>query len=196
VENDKNQYQSTMVGRAGVGHVNDVLSFCQPMSGAVAADAGRDMGRSMAGRFATAEREVGGDGEACREDQSKVAVMEGPMVVVVDDDESVRESLPPLLAQLGYVSNGFASAEDFLASEDLDKVDSLILDVTMPGMSGPDLQRELRRRGYDMPIIFITAQREEGLRAHLLGMGVVAVLFKPFSDAALEEALDAAFRGK
>ena len=122
--------------------------------------------------------------------------MQGSMVTVVDDDESVRESLPDLLRELGYVSNVFASAESFLASDQLRKTDCLILDVTMPGMSGPDLHRELRRQGHDVPIIFITAQRDEAIHAGLRGPGVVACLLKPFSDTALLEALDTAFREK
>jgi FixJ family two-component response regulator len=123
-------------------------------------------------------------------------MMQRSIVTVVDDDESVRESLPDLLGELGYAANAFASGEDFLASDDLRKTDCLILDVTMPGMSGPDLHREVRRRGHDMPIIFITAQRDETVHAGLRGLGVVALLLKPFSDTALQEALDAALRGK
>ena len=121
--------------------------------------------------------------------------MQRSIVTVVDDDESVRESLPDLLGELGYAANAFASGEDFLASEHLRSTDCLILDVTMPGMSGPDLQRELRRRGHNMPIIYITARRDEAVHADLRGQGVAALLFKPFSDTALEQALDAAFRG-
>src|SRR5262249_9530708 len=110
-----------------------------------------------------------------------------------DDDESVRESLPDLLGEFGYVSKAFASAEDFLASDDFSDSDCLIVDITMPGMSGPDLHRELRRRGDDIPIIFITAQRE----AASTGIqDVIACLFKPFSDTTLLEALNAALRAK
>jgi len=117
-----------------------------------------------------------------------------PLVSVVDDDESVRESLPGLLGEFGYASKAFASAEDFLASDDFSYSDCLIVDITMPGMSGPDLHRELRRRGYDIPIIFITAQRDKA--AHAGGQDVVACLFKPFSDTALLEALNVALGTK
>src|SRR5262245_36123626 len=117
-----------------------------------------------------------------------------PLVSVVDDDESVRESLPDLLGEFGYVSKAFASAEDFLASDDFSDSDCLIVDITMPGMSGPDLHRELRRRGYDIPTIFITAQRDKA--AGTGGQDVVACLSKPFSDTALLEALNAALRAK
>jgi FixJ family two-component response regulator len=118
------------------------------------------------------------------------------LVSVVDDDESVRESLPDLLRELGFAAQAFSSAEEFLASDCIDETRCLILDITMPGMSGPDLHRELRRQGHNVPIIFITAQRDEVTHAGLDGPGVVACLFKPFSDTALLEALTTAFRGK
>jgi FixJ family two-component response regulator len=117
-----------------------------------------------------------------------------PHVSVVDDDESVRESLPDLLGEFGYVVETFTSAEEFLASNDFSHHDCLILDITMPGMSGLDLRRELRRRGCDIPIIFITAHRDKAVRAE--GQDVVGCLFKPFSDTALLEVLNAALRTK
>ena len=70
-----------------------------------------------------------------------------PLVSVVDDDESVRESLPDLLRAFGFSVEAFSSAEEFLASDSVRKTRCLILDVAMPGMTGPDLQRELARRG-------------------------------------------------
>ncbi|MGA7290964.1 MAG: response regulator, partial [Terriglobales bacterium] len=118
-----------------------------------------------------------------------------PLVSVVDDDESVRESLPNLVREFGYSAQAFSSAEAFLASDYVDQTRCLILDVSMPpGMSGPDLQQELSRRGRKIPIIFITAQGDETIRPRLLEQGAVACLFKPFSDTALLEALHAAFR--
>jgi FixJ family two-component response regulator len=117
-----------------------------------------------------------------------------PLVSVVDDDESVRESLPDLLREFGYAVETFTSAEGFLASNNFGRYDCLIVDITMPGMSGLDLHRELRRRGYNVPIIFITAHRDKAARAG--GADVVACLFKPFSDTALLEALNAALRTK
>lgn len=114
------------------------------------------------------------------------------IVTVVDDDESMRESLPDLLIQLGYVVKAFASAEEFLHSDALLKTHCLILDVAMPGMSGPDLQRELLARGHAIPIIFITAQINDTLRSSLMQRGAVACLFKPFSEQDLRAALDAA----
>jgi FixJ family two-component response regulator len=117
-----------------------------------------------------------------------------PLVSVVDDDESVRESLPDLLRELGYSARAFSSAEDFLASDCVFATRCLILDIAMPGMTGPDLQRELTARGQKMPIVFITAQADETVRSRLLEQGAVECLFKPFSETALFEALKAALR--
>ena len=116
------------------------------------------------------------------------------LVAVVDDDESVRESLPDLLREFGYAVQTFASAEEFLATGELARTRCLILDIAMPGMSGPDLQRELQRRGTALPVVFITAQGDEAVRPRLLEQGAVDCLFKPFSDSALLTALDAAVR--
>lgn len=117
-----------------------------------------------------------------------------PLISVVDDDESIRESLPDLLREFGFVAETFASAEEFLASGSIDQTRCLILDIAMPGMSGPDLQRELAARRYDIPIVFITAHGDQTTRPRLLEQGAVDCLIKPFSDTALREALDAAFR--
>ena len=111
------------------------------------------------------------------------------LVSVVDDDESVRESLPDLLRQFGFAAQTFSSAEAFLASEFVDQTHCLILDIAMAGMSGPDLQQELTRRRQTIPIVFITAHGDTTLRPRLLEQGAVECLFKPFSDAALLEAL-------
>jgi FixJ family two-component response regulator len=114
----------------------------------------------------------------------------------VDDDESVRESLPDLLGEFGFASVAFVSAEEFLASPALDQADCLVLDVAMPGMTGPDLHLELKRRGYSIPVIFITASTDEALFPRLIGQGAVRCLFKPFSDVAVLEAVTAALAGK
>ena len=111
------------------------------------------------------------------------------LVSVVDDDQSVRESLPDLLREFGFAVQAFSSAEEFLASDCIDQTSCLILDITMPGMSGPDLQRELTLRRQKIPIVFITAHRNETVRPRLLEQGAVECLFKPFSDTALLEAL-------
>ena len=114
------------------------------------------------------------------------------LVSVVDDDESVRGSLPDLLRQFGFAAHAFSSAEAFLASEVVNETSCLILDVAMPGMSGPDLQEELTRRQQGIPIVFITANGDKTVRPRLLAQGAVECLFKPFSEAALLDALDAA----
>src|SRR5260370_24440968 len=116
------------------------------------------------------------------------------LVTVVDDDESVRESLPDLLRAVGFATRAFSSAEEFLASECVGKTRCLILDIAMPGMSGPDLQRELTVRGQEIPIVFITAHADEGVRPRVLELGAVECLFKPFSETALLEALNVALR--
>jgi FixJ family two-component response regulator len=114
------------------------------------------------------------------------------LVSVVDDDESVRESLPDLLRQFGFAVQAFSSAEAFLSSEIVSETSCLILDVAMPGMSGPDLQEELIRRQQGIPIVFITANGDKAVRPRLLAQGAVECLFKPFSEAALLDALNAA----
>ena len=109
------------------------------------------------------------------------------LVSVVDDDESVRESLPDLLREFGFAVRAFSSAEEFLASDCLGQTRCLILDIAMPGMSGPDLQRELKLRRQEIPIIFITAHGDETVRPRVIQQGAVECLFKPFSDTALLE---------
>lgn len=115
-----------------------------------------------------------------------------PLVAVIDDDASVRESLPDLVREFGYEVRAFSSAEEFLASHRNGQTRCLILDIALLGMSGPDLQIELRRRGQDVPIIFITGRTDETIRPRLLDTGAVEVLFKPFSERAIEDALRAA----
>lgn len=114
------------------------------------------------------------------------------LVSVVDDDESVRESLPDLLRELGFAAKAFASADQFLTSDCIPATRCLILDIAMPGMSGPELQHELTERGHAMAIIFITARADESLRRQLIARGAVACLLKPFSEQELKAALDAA----
>lgn len=118
------------------------------------------------------------------------------LVSIVDDDESVRESLPDLLRLSGLASQTFSSAEEFLAKDGISESKCLILDVAMPGMCGPELQKELNHRKIKIPIIFITAHRDEALRSWLIAQGAVACLIKPFSDAAMLEALNSALQVK
>jgi FixJ family two-component response regulator len=116
------------------------------------------------------------------------------LVSVVDDDESVRESLPDLLREFGFAARAFSSAEAFLASDIIGETSCLLLDVAMPGMSGPDLQEELRRRRQRIPIVFITAHGDSTVRPRLIAHGAVDCLVKPFSEAALLDAISAALR--
>ena len=117
-----------------------------------------------------------------------------PLISVVDDDESVRESLPDLLKEFGFDARAFSSAEDFLASDWVGRTNCLILDVAMPGMSGPDLQRELTTRRQEIPIVFITAHRDENVRPRLMAQGAVECLYKPFTETDLLQALNTALR--
>ncbi|MGH9969003.1 MAG: response regulator [Pyrinomonadaceae bacterium] len=117
-----------------------------------------------------------------------------PLISVVDDDESVRESLPDLLREFGFEAQTFSSAEEFLASESRADTNCLVLDVAMPGMTGPDLQRELTLRDQEVPIVFITAHRDASVRLRLMAQGAVECLFKPFEANDLLHALNAALR--
>lgn len=118
------------------------------------------------------------------------------LVSVVDDDQSFRESLPELLKELGFAARTFSSAKDFLASDAVLHSKCLMLDVAMPVMSGPELFRELRRRGLGIPVVFITARRDEAARSRLLDYGAVECLFKPFDDKAMSQALNKAVGSK
>lgn len=115
------------------------------------------------------------------------------LVAVIDDDESVRESLPDLVRQFGFAAQAYSSAEAFLTSEGVSETRCLIVDIAMPGMSGPDLHQELIRRRQKIPIVFITASGDRTVRPRLLAQGAVACLFKPFSETALLDALNVAF---
>jgi FixJ family two-component response regulator len=122
-------------------------------------------------------------------------MMKIPLFVsVVDDDESVRESLPDLLTEFGFTSRTFSSAEQFLASQVVSQTKCLILDIAMPGMGGPELQHELERRRIKIPIIFITANQDETLRSRVVEEGAIQCLLKPFSDTALLQALNKALK--
>jgi FixJ family two-component response regulator len=119
---------------------------------------------------------------------------ERSLVTIVDDDESVRESVPDLLRQFGFAVEAFSSAEAFLASDVVSNTSCLLLDIGMPGMSGPELQHELVQRHQEIPVVFITASGDQGIRSRLIARGAVECLFKPFSEGALLEAVNAALR--
>jgi len=116
------------------------------------------------------------------------------LVSVVDDDESVRESLPDLLRACGFAAQAFASAEEFLASSAVEQTRCLVLDIAMPGMTGFDLQQELTLRRQEIPIVFITAFGDEAVRSRALAAGAVECLRKPFSETSLLDAVDTALR--
>lgn len=118
------------------------------------------------------------------------------LISVVDDDESLRESLEGLLKSLGYAVAVFSSAESFLSSTTRARTDCLILDVRMPGMSGSELQRELIAQRNQPPIIFITAHGDDDVVARVMADGAVDCLLKPFSEDALLNAIGRALPGK
>jgi FixJ family two-component response regulator len=119
---------------------------------------------------------------------------ERPLISVVDDDESVRESLPDLIREFGFSVRVFPSGEAFLSSGDVDKTNCLILDIAMPGISGPDLHLDLKRRGFKIPVVFVTGQRDEALRVRVQKQGAAGFLLKPFTDAALLAAIETAMQ--
>jgi FixJ family two-component response regulator len=130
------------------------------------------------------------------ESRQKISAADRLLISVVDDDESVRESLPDLLNEFGFASRMFSSAEEFLSSDHLERTRCAILDIAMPGMSGLDLQQELARRGQKIPIVFITGQKDKTIQARAFKQGAVRLLLKPFSDTALLEAVTAALQSK
>lgn len=167
--------------------------------GLTPADNCLDLMRAVAGKGviqhqSTIDTHKGGVHSSIMELPQKRSAIEQSLVSIVDDDESVRESLPDLVREFGFAARAFSSAEEFLASDCVVQTKCLLLDIAMPGMSGPDLHRELRRRRQEIPTVFITAQRDEAVRSRLIEQGAVECLFKPFSETALLEALDAALR--
>jgi FixJ family two-component response regulator len=119
---------------------------------------------------------------------------EDQLICVVDDDEMLRESLPDWLRECGFAARAFSSGPEFLSCDYLDKTRCLILDVAMAGMSGLDLQKELKNRGHTIPIIFITAHKDEEVRKQALKQGAVRFLYKPFSDGDLLDAVNTALK--
>ena len=115
-----------------------------------------------------------------------------PLVTVIDDDQSVRESLPDLLRTFGFSVQAFASAEDFLASGCLPRTRCVLLDIAMPGMTGLELQAALAQR---LPIVFITAHVDDATRSQVMDAGAVDCLLKPFAEDSLLEALTTAIGG-
>jgi len=119
-------------------------------------------------------------------------VTETALISIVDDEESIREAIESLLRSVGFRTQTFASAEQFLQSDQIETTACLILDVRMPGMSGLELQRQLMATQYRIPIVFVTAHGDEEARARALQEGAVEFLLKPFSEEALLNAIQRA----
>ena len=115
-----------------------------------------------------------------------------PLISIVDDDDSLRDSLNNLIRSLGFRAQGFASAEEFLNSSELQGTQCLILDVRMPGMSGLDLQRHLVAANSRIPIVFITSHADDDAQTRALQAGAVAFLYKPCREEMLLKAIDSA----
>jgi FixJ family two-component response regulator len=105
-----------------------------------------------------------------------------PVIAIVDDDGSVREALMSLMRALGFVSEAYGCAEDFLRSGRLDRASCLIADVRMPGMTGLELHRRLVASGHPIPTVLITAHDDEEGRRRALNAGVLCYLTKPFNE--------------
>jgi FixJ family two-component response regulator len=117
-----------------------------------------------------------------------------PVISIVDDDDAVRLALRSLVRSLGYVSNVFASAEEFLESPYLNNTSCLISDVQMPGMNGIELQSRLKRLDCRTPVIFVTAFPEERSRARALEAGAIGFMEKPFEGRAMIQLIETALR--
>jgi FixJ family two-component response regulator len=118
------------------------------------------------------------------------------LISIVDDDESVRQGLRRSLTSVGFAVNTFASAEEYLNSDQLERAHCLILDIWMSGMSGIELQRQLVASHSEVPVIFITAHEEETERLQVPEGDARTVLLKPFSEEALLNAISKALTAK
>jgi FixJ family two-component response regulator len=116
------------------------------------------------------------------------------IIAIVDDDRAAREATGSLIRSLGYCTALFASAEEFLASEDVHTSACVISDVRMPGMSGVELQQCLIDGLAEIPVIFVTAFAEEHVRRRVLAAGALGYLTKPFAPHRLVSCLDAAMK--
>jgi len=115
-----------------------------------------------------------------------------PIVTIVDDDESVREALKGFIQSIGFRADVFPSAEDFLASNNLDKTSCIIIDVHMPVMTGLELQCRLNSSDCRIPMIFVTAHDDPVVRIQALKAGAVDFLSKSFNAEVLLSAIHAA----
>lgn len=120
--------------------------------------------------------------------------MKPALVALIDDDESVRESVPDLLRELGFAARAFESANAFLASDCIPDVECLIIDVFMPVMKGPELYAELKRRGHSLPAVFISARADEAVHHRMVDPAATPIVAKPFDETALHDAINLALR--
>jgi FixJ family two-component response regulator len=116
------------------------------------------------------------------------------LVSIVDDDHSVRQAIESLIRSVGLRAETYGSTEEFVDCGHLTDVACLILDVRLPGKSGLELQRELNRGTYKIPIVFVSAQSDDEMRRQALSQGAVEFLYKPFSEESLLDAVDAALK--
>jgi FixJ family two-component response regulator len=119
-----------------------------------------------------------------------------PLIAVVDDDPSVRAALENFISSVGFEVKVFASAEDFLDSDAPVKTDCAVLDLSLPGISGFELQRKLATDGLRIPVIIITALGDDKARAEAVTAGAIAFLKKPFKEEVLLAAIDSALKQK
>ena len=117
-----------------------------------------------------------------------------PVISIVDDDPSVREAIKSLVRSLGYHAATFCSGEDFLQSGQIKVTACLITDVQMPGLSGVELQDRIIADGYRVPVIFVTAFRDERTRLRMFQAGAIGCLNKPFCEDHLIEQLNVALK--
>jgi FixJ family two-component response regulator len=125
-------------------------------------------------------------------DASRPALETSPTVFVVDDDPSLRTAVSRLLASVGLDAQTFATADEFRQKVNPSRAGCLILDVRMPGVSGLDLQAQLRANGYELPVIFVSAHADVALTVRAMKAGALDVFTKPFDDQLLLDAVHAA----
>ena len=118
----------------------------------------------------------------------------GPLISIIDDDESMRSAVVALVRSAGYDARGFASAEEFLGCGIVESFACIITDIQMPGMSGIELKQHLAASQCPVPVIMITARQEPGLEERAIASGAACFLRKPFEADALIRCLESALK--